>query len=102
MILILADSGDVHARHVTNLLRRRGREVVSISRADFGRRASVTFQPDTRRGVIALHDGTAIASDDVSTVWYRRPGAIRADRACHRRQQGDLRGAHRSEADRRW
>jgi hypothetical protein len=79
MILILADSGDVHARHVTNLLRRRGRDVVSISRADFGRRASVTFQPDTRRGVIALHDGTAIASDDVSTVWYRRPGAIRAD-----------------------
>jgi glutathione synthase/RimK-type ligase-like ATP-grasp enzyme len=81
MILILANREDVHARHITKLLERRGRRVVSSSRLDFGQRAFVTLHADAKGGAISLQDGTTINSDEVSAVWHRRPGGVRADPA---------------------
>ena len=52
--------------------------MVCLSRADFGNGAALTFEPEMRRGAIDLADGTRIRSDDVSAVWYRRPGVVRA------------------------
>jgi len=79
MILILSNPADVHARHVASLLHRRGHDNVTISKADFGNGASVTFRPEARSGVIALGDGTHLMPQDVSTVWHRRPGRIQID-----------------------
>lgn len=81
MILILSNAQDAHARHITQLLRRRGRDVASVSRADFGHVASIAFHPAASRGAITLADGTRIVSEDVSAVWYRRPGRVRVNPA---------------------
>ncbi len=78
MILILSDPGDVHARHIASKLRQRGCEVACISRGDFGNKASLAFSPNVPNGRINLHDGTTIASEDVSAVWFRRPGIVSA------------------------
>jgi MvdD pre-ATP grasp domain len=78
MILILSNHQDVHAKHITNQLRQQGRDVTCLSRADFGNGTAITFCPDPARGAIGLRDGTRIHSDDVSAVWYRRPGVVRA------------------------
>jgi hypothetical protein len=77
MILILSNPGDIHARHIANLLRGRGREVFYVSRAHFGNGASLSLRPDAQRGSITI-DGTRIVSDDISAVWYRRPGMVHA------------------------
>jgi hypothetical protein len=77
MILILSNSADIHAKHIANLLRQRGREVVCVSREDFGNGASLSLCPEAQRGSITI-DGTRIVSDDISAVWYRRPGRVRA------------------------
>jgi len=79
MILILSNPQDAHARHITQLLQRRGRDVASLSRADFGHVASLAFHPAASRGAITLGDGTRIVSEDVSAVWYRRPGRVRVN-----------------------
>jgi len=79
MILILSNPQDVHARHIAKQLRLRGREVVCFSRADFGTGASLAFRPGADQGAIRLADGTRIISDDVSAVWYRRPGSVASD-----------------------
>jgi hypothetical protein len=76
MILILSNPEDSHARHIMQLLQRRGRDVASLSRADFGSEASIEFHPEARRGAIRLGDRTMIVSEDVSAVWYRRPGRV--------------------------
>jgi len=81
MILILSNPEDAHALHITQLLQRRGRDVSSLSRADFGRGASIAFHPEASRGAITLDDGTRIVSEDVSAVWYRRPGRVRVNPA---------------------
>lgn len=81
MILILSNPTDVHAKHIRKLLEQRGREVVCQSRADFSNGASVAFRADTGRGTIKLRDGRKITSDEVSAVWLRRPGTVRADPA---------------------
>jgi MvdD-like protein with pre-ATP grasp domain len=77
MILILSSSADIHAKHIANLLRQRGREVVCVSREEFGNGASLSLCPEAQRGSITI-DGTRIVSDDISAVWYRRPGRVRA------------------------
>ena len=79
MILILSSPGDVHARHIASKLKKRGREVACISREDFGKKASLTFNPKVPNGQILLHDGTTIASEDVSAFWFRRPGFVSPD-----------------------
>ena len=76
MILILSNPKDVHARHVASKLRQRGKDVTCIPRAVFGDGASLAFSPVMRRGSILFPDGTRIATDDVSAVWYRRPGPV--------------------------
>jgi hypothetical protein len=76
MILILSNPEDSHARHIMNLLQRRGRDVACLSRADFGNDASIEFHPEARRGTIRLRDRSRIVSEDVSAVWYRRPGRV--------------------------
>ena len=77
MILIVSNSEDVHARHIVKQLQQRGSDVICLSRADFGKQTSMTFHPDEERGVIVLANGTKISSNDVSVVWYRRPGSVR-------------------------
>jgi hypothetical protein len=80
MILILSNPGDVHARHIANLLRQRGREVFNVSRGHFGNGVSLSLYPDAQHGSITI-DGTRIVSDDISAIWYRRPGRVHAARA---------------------
>ena len=77
MILILSNPHDVHARHIANLLTKRGHHVVRVSRADFGQCASISLAPEVQRGSIKVN-GMTIASDDISAVWYRRPGRVEA------------------------
>lgn len=77
MIIILSNSQDVHARHIAKQLNKRGSDVICLSKADFGIGTSMTFYPDEQCGMIALADGTKIFSNDVSVVWYRRPGSVR-------------------------
>lgn len=79
MIAILSNTQDVHARHIVKKLQQRRRDVVCLSKADFENSASVTVSPDAQRGELKLSDGTRIASDDVSAVWHRRPGTVRAN-----------------------
>jgi hypothetical protein len=76
VILILSNPRDVHARHIASKLRQLGKDVVCISRAAFGGAASLTFSPDVPTGRISLDDGTTIDAEDVSAVWFRRPGSI--------------------------
>jgi hypothetical protein len=77
MILILSNPSDIHARHVANLLRRRGRKVFCVSRADFGNGVSISLCPDIQSGTITV-DGTKIDSNDISAIWHRRPGRVYA------------------------
>ena len=77
MILILSSSQDVHAKHLAKMLRVQGRNVICLSKADFGNGASITLSPGTQRGELKLSDGTRIASDSISAVWHRRPGTVR-------------------------
>jgi hypothetical protein len=79
MILIVSNSEDVHAKHIAGKLRQRGRDVVCLSKRDFGARASVAFSPDGEIGTIATESGRKIVSHEVSAVWYRRPGRIHID-----------------------
>jgi hypothetical protein len=81
MILILSNPTDVHARHIAEQLRERGCDVLTLSRSDFGNGASIDFRPGAKLGEITLADGTKIASEEVSVVWYRRPGIVRANPA---------------------
>jgi hypothetical protein len=80
MILILSNPRDIHAKHVARKLHQRGRDVVCLSKADFGNGGLVTLSPNAHRGVLTLPDGTRIPSEAVSAVWHRRPGAVRANR----------------------
>jgi hypothetical protein len=77
MILILSNPTDIHARHVANLLRQRGRDVLCVPRSDFGNGAALSLRPEARRGTLTI-DGVKISSDDISAVWYRRPGRVHA------------------------
>lgn len=77
MILIFSNPADVHARHIANLLRQRAREVFCVSRAHFGNGVSLSLFPDAQRGSMTI-DGTRIVSDDISAIWYRRPGRVHA------------------------
>ncbi|HKT48554.1 MAG TPA: hypothetical protein VJP87_13600 [Candidatus Acidoferrales bacterium] len=79
MILIVSSAQDTHARHIAQLLEQRGCETKLLSRADFGAACRFTLDPVGRCGAIRLEDGTAVASDRVSAVWYRRPGAVPVD-----------------------
>lgn len=81
MIVILSNPQDVHARHIANKLRRRGLDVVCISKADFGNGASIAVSPAAQRGELKLFDGRRIASDVISAVWHRRPGSIHVNPA---------------------
>jgi len=81
VILILSNPGDLHARHIASKVKLKGRDVACVSRADFGKNASLVFSPNVPNGRIALHDGTTIASQDVSAVWFRRPGIVSVDPA---------------------
>jgi glutathione synthase/RimK-type ligase-like ATP-grasp enzyme len=40
---------------------------------------TLSYDPAGGGAVIGLHDGTRIASDEVSAVWYRRPGRVQID-----------------------
>jgi hypothetical protein len=75
MILILSNPADVHARHVGDLLRRRGHEVAVVSRADFGNGACMSLFPGVGRGSLTI-DGKMVDLDDVSAIWSRRPGRV--------------------------
>jgi len=79
MILILANPQDMHAKHISELLQARGCEVECLVKADFGNGASMTLDPGARQGELELLDGTSIASDSISAIWHRRPGAVRAN-----------------------
>jgi hypothetical protein len=81
VILILSNPGDLHARHIASKLKQRGGRVACISRGDFGKKALLAFRPNVPNGRIALQDGTIIASEDVSAVWFRRPGIVSPDPA---------------------
>jgi glutathione synthase/RimK-type ligase-like ATP-grasp enzyme len=50
--------------------------VVWISTFDFGPAMTLSYDPADGGALIGLHDGTKIASDEVSAVWYRRPGRV--------------------------
>jgi hypothetical protein len=77
VIVIVAESGDVHARRVADLLGARGQPVSCVHAADFGRAAALSFDPTSGDGHLTI-DGTVISTADVSAVWYRRPGRPRA------------------------
>lgn len=81
MILIVSNTKDVHTRHITKKLRQRGCEVICLSRSDFGKKASVAFNPDADHGTITVNNDSKIDSADVSAVWYRRPGPIYAHKS---------------------
>jgi hypothetical protein len=81
MILILSSRTDTHAKHVAQILQKRGHEAVLVSRADFGKGTLLTLDFATHRGELTLGDGTRISSESVSAAWHRRPGAARANDA---------------------
>lgn len=78
-ILIAAEREDVHAKRVTSLLRDKGHAVSFIHATDFGVARTLSFCPESGDGVIKDHSGLRINADDVSAVWYRRPGRPQAN-----------------------
>jgi hypothetical protein len=79
MILIVSNPQDTHAKHIAKLLEQRACQVLILSRADFGLECSFALDPVTPCGIIQLRDGTTIKSENVSAVWYRRPGTVIVD-----------------------
>jgi len=78
VILIVGPPTDAHARYVARLIQERGRVVQILHTANFGCGQLVGFDP-TGTGVIVLADGARLRSEDISSVWYRRPRRIEAD-----------------------
>jgi hypothetical protein len=81
MILIVSNPQDTHAKHIAQLLEQRSCQALIFSRADFGLARTLTLDPVASCGIIKLQDGTTIRSDEVSAVWYRRPGTVLVDPA---------------------
>lgn len=80
MILIAAEKEDAHARRVMDLLHEMGNAVSLIHGTEFGITRALSFCPATGDGVISDRSGSRIRTDDISAVWYRRPGHPRANR----------------------
>ena len=78
MILILSSSADIHAKHIANLLRQRGREVVCVSREDFGNGASLSLCPEAQRGSITIdgHDVRALREALREALAAERPVVV--------------------------
>ena len=68
-------------RRVAELLERRDRKVAWIATSEFGEPMTLSYDPAGGQAVIRLDDSTRIASAEVSTVWYRRPGRVQIDPA---------------------
>jgi glutathione synthase/RimK-type ligase-like ATP-grasp enzyme len=81
VILIAAEHQDVHAQRVANLLRDQRRSVSFVHATEFGSDRTLSFDPGSGIGVIGADDGALIHADDISAVWYRRPGRPHADDA---------------------
>jgi hypothetical protein len=78
MILVAAEQEDIHARRVASLLQAKGHPVSFIYATDFGVARTLSFCPESGAGVIKDRSGFRINADDVSAVWYRRPGRPQA------------------------
>jgi glutathione synthase/RimK-type ligase-like ATP-grasp enzyme len=78
MILIISSPEDVHAQAVADELRRMGRPERLLNLADFPLKMSLTAWLDDRRSDFRLTfpDGTRLAMDEVTAVWWRRPQAF--------------------------
>jgi len=76
MILIVTAPGDEPAREVEALLRRRGAHVMRFDAADFPSRArvSVSFRANKPRYTLRVDD-QEVQFDQLSAVWYRKPGS---------------------------
>jgi hypothetical protein len=70
-VLILGADGDEHAAHMLDHLRRRDVDAVILDSRAFPGSLSVTFDPRTGDGVLALPDGREIAFDQVDSVYWR-------------------------------
>ena len=76
MILIVTAADDEPADRVEATLRRRGADVLRFDSADFPSKAriSVSFRETTPRYALRTGDRT-VRFDELSAVWYRKPGA---------------------------
>jgi hypothetical protein len=83
MILIAAEQDDFHARRVASMLQDQGRAVSFLHATEFGVARTLTLDPASGDGVIKTRDGVRISADDVSAVWYRRPGRAMASSDIH-------------------
>jgi hypothetical protein len=81
VILIAAEQQDVHAQRVANLLRDRRHRVSFVNATEFGAARTLSLNPGSGNGAIGADDGALIHADDISAVWYRRPGRPHADDA---------------------
>ena len=61
------------------LLREMGNQVSLIHGSEFGVTRTLSFCPGTGDGVISDRNGSRIRANDISAVWYRRPGRPRAN-----------------------
>lgn len=75
MILILSETGDLHASHVADRLRERGAPVVVFGPARFPREVEIsqTYTPAGLERQVLRFDGETVDLASVDTVWYRRP-----------------------------
>ena len=77
MILIVADEGDLHARHLRNLIESDGGSAVVLDFAGLADGGCVSFEVGAEGLTSRIAGSEPIDFADVRTVWLRRPAVVR-------------------------